>query len=100
MNTNKKEKPMFKHNCEYCEFLGNYKIYKTYNPYGNSEALKDKSNDFYKYDLYYCVKGNGNLPTVVARFGNEPQDYISGPDGYTMHAQVILEGWRRHHCGH
>ena len=31
-------------------------------------------------DLYFCTQGvpSGNMPTVIARYGNEEQDYQSG----------------------
>lgn len=43
----------YNHDCEFCRPLGN----------------------FQGHDLYYC---NVHHPTVIARFGNEPEDYTSG----------------------
>ena len=48
------EKPRFVHDCDKCTFLG----------------------QFLEYDLYYCPQGN--IPTVIARFGDEGWDYRSG----------------------
>jgi hypothetical protein len=48
-------KPKFKHDCERCTFLGNFK----------------------GFDLYFCPQ-TPNLPTVLARFSNEGADYVSG----------------------
>lgn len=45
----------FTHDCTECNYLGRH--------LGN--------------DLYHCLQG-GNLPTVLARFGNEGPDYTSG----------------------
>lgn len=45
--------PKYKHDCDKCTYLG----------------------DFDNYDLYYC---DGIIPTVVARYGNEPPSYYSG----------------------
>lgn len=30
------------------------------------------------YDLYYCQKGNLNIPAVIARYGNRTTDYYTG----------------------
>ena len=45
----------FDHDCESCTFLGQWK----------------------EYDLYFCTQG-GSMPTVIARFSSEGQDYTSG----------------------
>lgn len=50
--------PRFKHDCNECVFLGSYR--------------QEIGGD---YDLYYCSK---LFPTVIARFGHEGSDYISG----------------------
>lgn len=42
----------YTHDCGECEFLGQYK----------------------EYDLYYCEKE----PTVIARYGNDGPEYMSG----------------------
>lgn len=47
----------YKHDCSRCIFLGSW-----------------INNN--KFDLYFCSQ-NG-LPTVIARYGNKPQDYHSG----------------------
>ena len=31
-----------------------------------------------RWDLYFCSSGNASIPTLLARFGNEAYDYISG----------------------
>ncbi len=54
MNT---EKPRYEHDCESCTFLG----------------------QFYEYDLYFCLKGH--LSTVIARYGHEGYEYLSGIAG-------------------
>ena len=45
----------FTHDCDHCKPLG----------------------QFMKYDLYYCDKG---FDTIIARFGDEGWEYISGID--------------------
>jgi hypothetical protein len=45
-------KPIFRHDCEACSFLGHYE----------------------EHDLYYCP----GEPTVIARYGSEGPDYKSG----------------------
>lgn len=60
-----KEKPVFVHDCQHCTFLGHY-YSNLYNGQFGSIA-----------DLYHCVQG-GRLPTVIARFGNEGDQYLSG----------------------
>jgi hypothetical protein len=52
-------KPLFKHYCNECVFLGNL---------NSSEQL---------YDLYFCRDGGSN-PTVIARYGNEDHEFLSG----------------------
>jgi len=63
-------KPTFKHDCEQCRFLGTLRI-------PNPINLKDST-----WDLYACYSTHsGNLNTVLARFGNDGPDYISGLPG-------------------
>lgn len=45
----------YAHNCNQCVFLGFHN----------------------EYDLYYCPQ-DGDIPTVLARFGNESEEYQSG----------------------
>lgn len=47
------DKPFFTHDCERCQFLGS----------------------FQNHDLYFCP---GSFPTVIARFGSDGPDYVSG----------------------
>ncbi len=73
--------------CKGCIFLGNLR---------EDEEL---------YDLYYCSQ-NG-LPTVIARYGNSPEAYMSGMGATTMNplkvakARAVARGfetkdfWRR-----
>jgi hypothetical protein len=49
-------KPLFKHDCDCCTFLGN-----------------NTRNDM---DLYYCPQSGS--PTVIARYGDEGHEYMSG----------------------
>lgn len=46
--------PQFEHDCDSCTYLG----------------------QFEGYDLYFCQQGT--LPTVIARFGNDGHEYLSG----------------------
>ena len=56
MNFNKR--PFWEHDCEKCVRLGTYD----------------------NYDLYFCTQGmpGGHAPTVIARFGTNGEQYISG----------------------
>jgi len=54
------ETPQYQHDCKKCKFLGRF----------TSEGIN--------YDLYFCIEGNGNRPTVIARYGNEGNNYASG----------------------
>ena len=45
--------PRHKHDCDQCDYLGQYE----------------------GADLYFCGK---SLPTVIARYSDEPSDYTSG----------------------
>lgn len=49
------DQPLYKHDCDRCTFLGNYN----------------------GHDLYFCNQFK-SIPTVVARFGNELEEYKSG----------------------
>jgi hypothetical protein len=51
-------RPRYEHDCEKCTYLGTYD----------------------GYDLYYCPHGapGFKIPTVLARRGNDPEQYISG----------------------
>lgn len=55
-NLNLSNKSLFYHNCKKCCFLGTFD--------GN--------------DLYFCSYGNMGIPTVIARYGEDPRDYWSG----------------------
>jgi hypothetical protein len=48
------EGPRYQHDCDKCAFLG-----------------QDAN-----YDLYFCSQGS--LPTVIARYGDDAQEYMSG----------------------
>jgi len=41
------------------------------------------------YDLYYCPQ-NG-IPTVIARFGNSPEQYMSGMNSATMNPLKVAK---------
>jgi hypothetical protein len=58
----KLEKPQFTHDCEGCTYLGRY---------------FSKAGGWGNVDLYVCTIDHSQ-PTVIARFGNEAQDYGSG----------------------
>ena len=51
--------PQFSHDCELCKFLGHHD----------------------GHDLYVCSIPTHQRPTVIARFGNDPLDYVQGPVG-------------------
>lgn len=64
-------KPRYKNDCKSCTFVG------TIN----------------KYDVYTCMQG-GDWPTLVARFGNKPRDYLSGSRLTLDHIHFALSaGW-------
>lgn len=56
--------PRYKHTCPNCTYLG------------QSE----------EYDLYVCSRKNREIDSIIARFGNEGPDYISGLH-YALSAQ-------------
>lgn len=72
------EKPLYHHVCETCQYLGRYTV---------SQYYWDMTNGTKDVDLYFCTQG-GMLNTVVARFGDEDFDYISGL--YCCDTNVIL----------
>ena len=57
-------KPKYRHNCSDCEFLGTDTV-------GSGSTV---------YDFYTCHADGSRLPrSLIARFGNKPDEYISGP---------------------
>jgi hypothetical protein len=54
----------FVHDCDSCTFLGVY------------DCPEDKAT----YDLYHCMQGGplDGIPTVIARYGHDGPDYLSG----------------------
>lgn len=55
-------KPQYKHDCDNCDFLGKYE--------------RDGNITDHNFDLYFCTQGD--LPTVIARYGDEGSYYLSG----------------------
>ena len=82
--------PIYKHDCEKCLFLFTDSLTKNCmiqaeKDNTTTETLKQMYFDFKqkaKYDLYYC--NQAGYPTVVARYSNEPAEYISG---------IIVQHW-------
>lgn len=64
-------KPRYKHDCSQCIFLGYYQ----------------------QYDLYFCRHTYYLIPTVIARFSSEPEDYTSGL-GLAKHNPALKEALR------
>ena len=67
-------KARYQHDCKACKFFGNLN----------------------RYDLYTCEQGgDGEFPTIVARYGSKREDYLSGErltlDSITVQLNV---GWR------
>ena len=78
----------FTHNCSLCHFLGTY--------YGPSQ---DEQRRMY-YDLYVCGSRGLNAPSLIARYGNEPHEYLSSPlperfSGDPNDAFMDAEEWYR-----
>jgi len=49
------DQPNYQHDCDSCQYLGKY----------------------YGKDLYACIKNN-KIETIIARYGNEGSQYVSG----------------------
>lgn len=71
--------PKFTHDCNNCKFLGCYDV-----PFQHQYLVKESD----VVDLYFCSQ-HGSLNTIIARFDNEGQDYISGL--CLIHLNPILE---------
>lgn len=72
-------KPNYIHDCKSCVFLGDY---RGYNKFAN------KDNQI--FDLYHCKN------TVLARFSNEPDNYISGYySAYSGVNHMMVEAFNR-----
>ena len=67
--------PRYKHDCDKCVFLGRYR------------AHNEKHND-----LYFC--GSGILATVIARYGDDGPDCMSGLENLSGN-QVLAEAAKR-----
>jgi hypothetical protein len=57
----REDAPLYRHDCDNCTFLGRF----------------DDNERLVIFDLYYCPQST--LATVVARFGDESHEYLSGP---------------------
>jgi hypothetical protein len=60
-------KPVFRHDCSSCTYLGLYYL----DPDDDTSARID-------YDLYFCPVQAIGGSTVIARFGDDGRDYLSG----------------------
>jgi hypothetical protein len=73
-------KPVHQHDCDKCAYLGRLEraaqVFPSVVP--NNEAWDQVFgiNEKKEIDLYYCAQGS--LPTVVARYSDDPDDYESG----------------------
>lgn len=65
------EKPLFDHDCTKCVFLGRCAQERPEEEHKGIAALR-----FVGWDLYFCPQHG--LPTVIARFGHQGPDYVSG----------------------
>jgi hypothetical protein len=61
----------FIHDCESCVFLG------VFVPPTGDEFSANRAS----YDLYFCGYA-GNVPTVIARYGDDGPAYCSAPPGW------------------
>ena len=70
------DKPLFRHDCEYCRYLGH--------------TIEDGK----RFDLYFHVPGC--FKQVVARYGDDPNDYYLGLTGSDLQrSDVLRECFRR-----
>lgn len=60
------ETPLYQHDCTRCTFLGRFH-------YAHPAYTREPK----EVDLYHCTQG-GHVPTVIARYSDEPGDYSSG----------------------
>jgi len=54
--------PLYRHSCEYCTYLGSLE----------------------EHDLYICDRHNRRVPSVLARYGHEPWEYMSSQCDYAV----------------
>jgi len=83
-----KTQSSFTHDCFRCRFLGTY--------HGPSQEDQHQMN----YDLYICESWGLNAPSLIARYGNEPHEYLSSPlpkrfSGDPNDAFMNAEEWYR-----
>ena len=64
-------RPRFTHDCDGCRFLG----------------------QFERFDLYFCQKCDGG--SVIARYGDEGDEYASAPHFIDSPIEPLREAWRR-----
>jgi hypothetical protein len=70
-------KPKYPHDCDQCEFLGQY-----------TETMRVAVP--VKYDLYVCPREDGSINTLVARYGFEGAEYISGYGKHILRGESTL----------
>ncbi len=68
-------KEKFQHDCNLCQFIGYHVDY-------NQK----------RYDLYYCADAIP-FPTAVIRYGDEGEEFISGPFKSANIHPVLVEAW-------
>ena len=67
--------PIHEHDCEKCVYLGRYTHGDEIDP--ELSLIEEVQTDPAEYDLYVCAHNN-QVKTVVARYGNKPEQYMSG----------------------
>lgn len=72
-------KPLFKHDCKCCTFLGTTEV-----PENVTQTIP------IEIDMYFCEQ-NSLAPTVIARLSSEPSDYISGIQVPKYSSQDLIE---------
>jgi len=73
-------KPKFKHDCMSCEYLATISV--------TGIDIPPRKNC--TYDLYFCPAPKSGYPTIVARFGNEDSEYLSGTEFATFNPIIAF----------
>jgi len=77
-------KPVYTHDCTKCVLLGRYEtttgVVPNFTPSDEQWERTFAANTKKEYDLYFCGK-QADLPTVIARYGDEGSHYVSGLHG-------------------
>jgi hypothetical protein len=81
------EKPMYRHDCPHCVFLGRLSAAAA----GWDLRAKAQGVPMDSYDLYYCGQPPEGKPCVLVRYGSGAHEFLA-TRFYEQSGQMVLQG--------